>query len=85
LASSISKKRSQNEKKFTDWESSPDGGRRYTLEISGRSDWKARYIKEVNAEEETVRFFQEIYDDKGRLVEIHEKYPEDKGHQKIKR
>jgi hypothetical protein len=30
--------------------------------------------------ERTVRFYQEIYDDTGRLVEVHEKYPEDKGH-----
>jgi hypothetical protein len=28
----------------------------------------------------TVRFHQEIYDETGRLVEVHEKYPEDKGH-----
>jgi hypothetical protein len=85
LANSISKKRAQNEKKFKHWEKLSDGGRRYTLEIAGRSGWKARYIKEVNAKEETVRFYQEIHNDKGRLVEIHEKYPEDKGHQKVKR
>jgi len=28
-------------------------------------------------------FWQEIYDDTGRLVEIHEKFPVDKGHQKV--
>lgn len=77
-------KRVQNEKKFTHWETLPNGGRRYTLEIGGRSGWKARYVKEVNTEEETVRFYQEIYNDKGQLVELHDKYPKDKGHQKIK-
>lgn len=29
-----------------------------------------------------MRFWQEIYDGGGRLAEIHEKYPLDKGHQK---
>ena len=30
------------------------------------------------------RYYQEIYDETGKLVEIHHKYPEDLGHQKIK-
>jgi hypothetical protein len=30
-----------------------------------------------------VRFYQEIYDDAGKLVEIHRKYPVDQGHQKV--
>jgi hypothetical protein len=42
-----------------------------------------RYLKEVDAQETTVRFWQEIYDDQSNLVEIHEKYPVDKGHQKL--
>ena len=58
-----------------------DGGRRYCFDVSGRTGWIARYVKEVNADEETVRFYQEIHDENGRLVEIHEKYPVDKGHQ----
>jgi len=40
----------------------------------------ARYVKEVDENEVTTRFFQEIYDDGGRLVEVHEKFPRDKGH-----
>jgi hypothetical protein len=75
--------RHQNEKKFGFWENLPGGGRRYRLEIIGRSGWRARSLKEVNANEETVRFWQEIYDEAGRLVEIHEKFPVDKGHQKV--
>jgi len=49
----------------------------------GRLGWTARYIKEVDVEESTISFRQEIYDEKGVLREIHEKYPVDKGHQKI--
>lgn len=43
----------------------------------------ARYFKEVAADETTLRFWQEIYDDALRLVEIHEKFPVDRGHQKV--
>ena len=74
--------RAQNEKKFGTWKELPDGGRRYWLDIAGRLGWRARYVKEVDAQENTVRFWQEIHDGQGKLVEIHEKYPVDKGHQK---
>jgi hypothetical protein len=74
--------RRQNEKKFGHWEDLPGGGRRYHLDVTGRFGWRARYLKEVDAGETTVRFWQEIYDDTGRLIEIHEKFPVDKGHQK---
>jgi hypothetical protein len=77
-------KRQQNEKKFGSWEELPEGGRRYWYEVTGRHGWKARYVKEVDAEETTLKFYQEIYDDRGELVEIHEKYPVDTGHRKIK-
>jgi hypothetical protein len=40
-------------------------------------------VKEVDADEVTVRFYQEIYDDIGKLVEIHHKYPVDQGHRKV--
>lgn len=40
-------------------------------------------IGRVNSLEETISFFQEIYDQNGNLVEIHEKFPEDKGHRKV--
>ncbi len=75
--------RPQNERKFDDWKDLPGGGRRYQLEVTGRSGWRARYLKEVDATETTVRFWQEIYDDTDGLVEIHEKFPMDKGHQKV--
>jgi hypothetical protein len=75
--------RQQNENKFGNWEELPTGGRRYHLEVTGRLGWRARYLKEVDANEQTLKFWQEVYDDQGRLVEIHEKYPVDKGHQKV--
>jgi hypothetical protein len=80
----IEGKRQLNKKKFPDWEELPGGGRKYWFEVKGRHNWKARYIKEVDAMEETVKFYQEIYDSKGNLIEIHEKYPLDKGHKKLK-
>ena len=73
----------QNEKKFGSWEELAGGGRRYRLEMTGRLGWRAHYLKEVDAGERTLKFWQEIYDGQGKLVEIHEKYPVDKGHQKV--
>ncbi len=75
--------RAHNEKKFQRWEELPGGRRRYILEIAGRLGWSARYLKEVDANEVTLRFWQEVYDDHGKLVEVHEKYPVDKGHVKM--
>lgn len=76
-------KRRINEKKFDTLEELPGGGRRYSYEIEGRYGWTARYVKEVNTIKETLRFCQEIYDNNGKLVEIHEKYPDDKEHKKV--
>lgn len=64
--------RSQNERKFSHWEELSGGGRRYRLDVRGRLGWLARYLKEVDAKASTVRFWQEIYDDRGKRVEIHE-------------
>lgn len=76
-------KRKKNERKFGFWEDLADGNWRYFYEVKGRSGWTARYIKEVDGFESTVRFWQELYDESGRLVEVHEKYPIDKGHRRI--
>ena len=78
-------KRRQNEKKFGSWEVLLDGGRRYWYEVPGRRGWKARYVKEVDPNEITLRFYQEIYNDRDELVEIHHKYPVDTGHQRVNR
>jgi hypothetical protein len=76
-------KRRLNERKFGRWESLPGGGRRYWYEVWGRRGWRARYVKEVDAEEITTRFWQEVYDEKGDLVERHMKYPDDRGHERV--
>lgn len=75
--------RSQNEKLFVRWQELPDGGRLYLKDISGRSGGSARYLKQVDASEKTIRFWQEIYDRDGRLVARHEKFPFDSGHQSV--
>jgi len=74
--------RRQNENKFGSWRELSAGGRLYWYELVGRNGWRARYIKEVDGDETTLRFCQEIYDEQGRLVEVHEKYPVDKGHRR---
>lgn len=76
-------KRKKNERKFGNWIDLQDGGRKYWYDVIGKSGWIAKYIKEVDSNENTIRFYQQIYDEVGNLVEIHEKYPEDKGHQQI--
>lgn len=77
------KKRQENEKKFPNWQDLPDGSRVYWFEIKGRLGWKARYVKSVNKEEETLSFRQEIFNEQEILVEVHEKFPIDKGHKKM--
>jgi hypothetical protein len=52
--------RAQNEKKFGQWTDLPSGGRMYWLDVSGRQSWRARYWKEVDSSEATLRFWQEI-------------------------
>jgi hypothetical protein len=75
--------RAENERKFPNWDELVNDGKRYSLDVEGRLGWRARYVKIVDAHESTVSFFQEIYDDKNNLVEIHEKFPIDKGHRRV--
>ena len=75
--------REQNESRFRHWTDLPGGGRRYWLEVKGRARGFARYVKEVNAEEQTVRFSQEIFNEQGALVEVHVKFPTDEGHRRV--
>jgi hypothetical protein len=75
--------RNANEKRFKQWVETETGGRLYTRQVQGQYGWYAVYIKEVNADEEIISFKQEIYDQDNTLIEIHEKYPIDKGHKKI--
>ncbi|MBI5216603.1 MAG: hypothetical protein HY960_12700 [Ignavibacteriae bacterium] len=76
--------RFENEKKFNHWIDHEDGTRTYWFDVQGKAGWFARYVKKVSKEEITFSFHQEIYDDSGILVERHEKYPIDKGHQQLK-
>lgn len=76
------KKKLENERKFGNWEDNTSG-RRYYYTVLGRNGWSARYVKEVDSEERTRAFYQEIYDNNGRLVEIHKKFPVDEGHKKV--
>ena len=75
--------REQNEQKFGHWQELPNGGRRYFRDFLGRAGGRARYVKEVDAAEKTIRFAQEIYDQAGRLVALHEKFPVDLGHKQL--
>ncbi len=54
------------------------------VSVKGHSGWSARYVKQVDSEESTVHFAQEIFDAEGMLREVHEKFPADRGHRKIK-
>jgi hypothetical protein len=72
--------REQNERRFKQWEDLPDGGRRYWYDVLGHAGYRARYVKIVNADEVTIEFLQEIYDGEGRLVSVHQKFPNDRGH-----
>jgi hypothetical protein len=73
--------RSQNEHDFPNWQTLPDGGRRYWVDKPGRTWGFARYVKIVDSDEVTQSIVQEIYDDDGKLIERHQKYPVDTGHQ----
>jgi len=75
--------REQNERKFLQWINLPDGGRRYWRDVEGHHKGFARYVKEVDSSEQTTKFYQEIYNAKGELIEVHEIFPIDKGHQKV--
>lgn len=73
-----------NEKKYPLWEELANGGRRYVRRVDGHKGWYALYVKETDVNERTVGFRQEVYDEQSVLREIHEKFPVDKGHIKLK-
>ncbi len=75
--------RTENEGKFGEWKDDPDGTRTYWYTVHGKQGWYAKYIKCVDANERTIFFRQEVYNQNDELVEVHEKYPHDKGHKKL--
>ena len=77
--------RRQNEKDFDHWEDLPDGGRRYWFDRKGAIWGVQRIIKVVDQTEKTLLLLQEIYNDDGELVERHQKFPVDTGHEIIKK
>jgi len=75
--------RAQNERKFGSWKLLDDKGRLYWLDVTGKMNGQARYLKQVDAQENTIRFWQDIFDNNGVLVEVDQKYPVDLGHKSI--
>lgn len=75
----------QNESAFPNWVRLENGGRRYWRERPGARFGYCRYVKIVDENENTLSFVQEIYDDDDTLIEIHQKYPKDTGHQYLNR
>jgi hypothetical protein len=75
--------RNQNENQYDSWIELENSGRIYKKVVRGKHGWSAIYYKEVDQQENTTRFWQEIRDQDGELREIHEKYPTDKGHIKL--
>ncbi|HVU14715.1 MAG TPA: hypothetical protein VHD90_25740 [Phototrophicaceae bacterium] len=75
--------RAQNERDFPNWDELSNAGRRYWIDKIGRVSGFARYVKIVDANEMTQSIVQEIYDQNGKLIARHQKYPVDTGHQVI--
>jgi len=75
--------REQNERRFKNWEDLPDGGRRYWYDVIGKRGWLMRYVKNVDANEVTISFYQEIYNAERKLIPVHQKFLEDTGHQVV--
>jgi hypothetical protein len=52
----MNKKRKLNETKFKNWESTSSNGCLYYYEVEGKHGWSAKYFKEVDEKEQTIRF-----------------------------
>ncbi len=78
----MNKKRKQNEKEYKKWRELENMGRIYIKIVEARDGSKksAHYEKTVDRNEKTIFFSQKIYDRLGNLLEIHEKFPIDRGH-----
>ena len=76
-------KRRRNECRFDRWEALPNGGRRYTLRVTGRGSGYVEYVKDVDGNERTTRFVQYVYTPTGQCIGKHQKFPNDTGHQNV--
>jgi len=76
------RKRIQNEKEFQNWQDYNDGKRLYWKDVmaADKSGKLSRYEKLVDSDEKTISFVQKIIDKNGTVIEVHEKFPIDKGH-----
>ena len=75
--------REQNERRFRNWVDLPDGKRRYWMDRKGAVSGFQRMVKIVDANEITLQLVQEIYNDDNLLIERHQKFPVDTGHEKL--
>ncbi len=75
--------REQNERRFKNWQDLPNGGRRYWTDRKGAISGFQRIIKIVDENEVTLQLVQEIYNDDNVLIERHQKFPVDAGHEKL--
>lgn len=75
--------REQNERRFKNWDDLPNGGRRYWTQRRGAVSGYQRMVKIVDADETTLQVVQEIYNEDDVLIERHQKYPVDTGHQRL--
>ncbi len=75
-------KRATNEREYPNWKELENGGRLYWRDIPSKdgSSKIARYEKIVDVNENTVSFTQKILNAEGKILEIHEKFPINKGH-----
>ncbi len=74
--------RAQNERRFKNWHELPYGGRRYWFDRKGRFGYQ-RIVKVVDTNEQTLLLLQEIYNDANILIERHQKFPVDTGHERL--
>jgi hypothetical protein len=84
----LSKPRRRNELDWPSWEDLPLGRRRDWFRRQGAVAGYQILFKEVIFDpktqlEETSRMWQEVYDDSGKLVASHQKYPVDTGHKTV--
>jgi hypothetical protein len=72
----------QNEKEYQNWTETESGGRLYWKEVvaGDKSGRVSRYEKAVDCNEITITFVQKILDINRNTIEIHEKFPINKGH-----
>lgn len=74
--------RTQNERRFKNWQELPYGGRRDWFDRKGRFGYQ-RIAKVVDTNEQTLLLLQEIYNDANVLIERHQKFPVDTGHERL--